>query len=281
MGDTAGDDMTVTNFVKYETPLQTVTLSPYYIDKYEVTNEQMRRVLQWALEHHYLGVILQDGNYVVYGSGHTLMIINTYGDPLALPLNHISFNGSQFVIASGRENDPCAGVTWYGAIFYCNYLTEMEGLRVPCYNPDTHIGSLASSGYRLPTEAEWEFAARGGSSNRYACGEYINYALANYYGHPDMLLSKTPRTFPVGSFPPNEYGLYDMTGNVKEWCHNALYLYTLLPIRDPEDCSTNVIHVLRGGSFLDIPYYCRTSYRTRAANSQSHVAFGFRTAISK
>jgi len=132
-----------------------------------------------------------------------------------------------------EENCPQIAVTWYEAAAYCNWLSEQEGIREEnwCYEQNDE-GEYASgmsakenflelTGYRLPTEAEWEFACRAGATT------------GQYYGLNERLLTEyawynensNELTWPVASLKPNDFGMFDMLGNVREWCHDEYALY--------------------------------------------------------
>ena len=173
----------------------------------------------------------------------------------------IEYVNNRYQAKAGYERHPVIEVSWYGAMAYA-----------------------AWSGKRLPTEAEWEYAARGGlAGKKYAWGDSIDASKANYH-------SDVKDTMPVGNYPPNGYGLYDMTGNVWEWCLDAYdsHVYTSSPRRNPivgaESISTIINNfttikssrVLRGGSWFYSAPYLRVSYRDRDTPRITYTLFGFR-----
>jgi sulfatase modifying factor 1 len=173
-------------------------------------------------------------------------------------------------------NHPVHTVNWYDVVKWCNARSEMEGL-TPVYYTNENFTAVykrdlllspyinwSANGYRLPTEAEWEKAARGGvSSKRFPWGNTIKHSDANYRSsasyaydtsntrdyHPIFYDLISPYTSPVGYFAPNGYGLYDMTGNVSEWCwdlYGSSY-YSSSPSTDPNGPSSGSFRVVRGG----------------------------------
>ncbi len=155
-----------------------------------------------------------------------------------------------------EDDCPIGGVIWYEAAMYCNRLSEEEGIPESqwCYDVSNNSVSLVPdylqrTGYRLPTEAEWEYACRAGTLT------------SRYYGDTEELLGEygwfivnaAERTWPTGSLKPNDYGLFDMYGNNYEWCQDRYAAYTSKRRMDREDEETDVrendSRVLRGGSF--------------------------------
>jgi formylglycine-generating enzyme required for sulfatase activity len=184
---------------------------------------------------------------------------------------------------------PIGGVSWYEAAAYCNWLSKHEGIAEDqwCYETDSKgrvtkmkEKYLSLRGYRLPTEAEWEYACRAGA------------VTSRYYGESDELLGKygwylwnsADRTWPVGSKKPNDLGLFDMHGNVWNWCQERYREYPQGEKEGYED-NEDVLTInsqegrrLRGGSFHDLPVYVRSAYRGRNAPATRDVLIGFRAA---
>ncbi len=141
--------------------------------------------------------------------------------------------------------------------------------------------------YRLPTEAEWEYACRAGTTTPFWCGNTISTEQANYnggyvYGDGKKGVYRG-KTTPVGSFAPNPWGLYDMHGNVWQWCEDWFE-------RRPKDGKMQEVtdpigkiggsHILRGGSWIDNPLECRSAYRGGSAPAMRHSLVGFRLCFS-
>ena len=230
--------------------------------------------------------------------------------------SYIVWDRTSFSVIPGGENQPMYRVTWYGAVAYCNWRSEQEGYEL-CYDLSNWKCKFYKKGYRLPSEAEWEYAARGGlGGKRFPWGDTISHTQADYSSssnfaydvsptrgyHPDRDTTpyqNRPGTLIVGSLLPNGYGLYDMAGNVPEWCHDQ-YMddYSLLAdaveTEDDYDYDLNhgalkdfaqepTDHMVRGGGWSSNAYGCRVASRTRSqaytTGSGARGGFGFRVIL--
>jgi formylglycine-generating enzyme required for sulfatase activity len=148
------------------------------------------------------------------------------------------------------------------------------------------LSTLTGRTYRLPSETEWEYACRAGTTTPFHFGETITTDLANYDGTDDKenrwsgSYGKGPKgiyrrqTTPVGIFPPNAFGLYDMYGNVWEWCQDTWHNnYNGAPNDGSAWIDGNDNHLMRGGSWLDFPKNCRSAYRNRSRSMINYVGF--------
>ena len=155
---------------------------------------------------------------------------------------------------------PVERVSWYDAVDYCNRRSEAEGL-TPCYTGSRKKGwtcDFAADGYRLPTEAEWEYAARGGKDGMGSLYSGSDSAAhVAWYGD-----SHNGSTHEVMGKAANELGLYDMSGNVWEWCWDFYGGYSHRPQRNPTGAERETLRVVRGGSWYADVYKCRVSART-------------------
>ena len=238
-----------------EGPKHSVSVGAFYMDKYLVTKALWDKVKTWSIT-----------------------------------------NGYSFAGVSGKSaSHPVQGVSWYSAVAWCNARSQKEGL-TPCYYIDVGLTTAYkvgpvnpyvkwdANGYRLPTEAEWEKAARGGAGGRrfpWADTDNISHSRANYnaanaqpydlsypagYQPAFFVAGELPYTSPAGYFAANGYGLHDMAGNVWEWCWDWYQVdwYSQAAAKQTDTRGpTGPLgwRVQRGGSWSDYAFFSRTSYR--------------------
>jgi formylglycine-generating enzyme required for sulfatase activity len=245
------------------TPVHAVNVSAFYMGKYEVTKEEWDAVRAWGLA-------------------------NGYSD---LPAG-----------GGKAANHPVHSINWYDMVKWCNARSQKEGLS-PCYTVSGAVYKTGQSapdcnwstnGYRLPTEAEWEKAARGGMSGKLFpwSTDTITHSQANYSSsssyaydvsqtrgnHPTYAVGGEPYSSPVGSFSPNGYGLYDMAGNMWEWCWDWWGSYAADAQTDPRGPASGSYRVFRGGGWYSLADYGRCAYRNYSDPPYAYDSYGFRLA---
>jgi formylglycine-generating enzyme required for sulfatase activity len=183
-------------------------------------------------------------------------------------------NPSKF---KGLDDRPVECVSWNDAAGFCNTLSKREGL-TPYYSFGAEVAP-GGDGYRLPTEAEWEYACRAGSTTRYSFGD--DAAMLNEYAWHRA--NSHGRTHPVGQKPPNAWGLHDMLGNVREWCGDWYdeNHYRESPAADPVGPALAAVRVNRGGGWAALPATDRSANRTGNGPLRRFDALGFRVARNR
>jgi len=244
----------------------------YYIGKYEITNSEFLEFLN-AVD------VSSDGIF----KGYQIFDMTSF---FSLP--DIEKKYGKFVLKDiVRENFPVSEVPWRGAMEYCNWLSEKEGFPV-AYNQNGDLvnknGNVTADiteveGYRLPTEAEWEFAAKGGrkSQNYEYSGSNNISEVAWYY------INAVLQRHEVGQKKPNELELFDMSGNVWEWCTdywNKDY-FKNSPLENPVTTLKSIYRVVRGGSWSNYARQCKTTFRGDYGPENSDANLGFRIARTK
>ena len=171
---------------------------------------------------------------------------------------------------AGRN--PVEQVRWSDAVRYCNARSRLEGL-VPCYGLQTWECSFSANGYRLPTEAEWEYACRAGTKTIFFFGN--SPSKLESYAWFDKNSGGKPQ--PVGQKRPNPWGLYDMYGNVWEWCNDFYKVdyYQESPEENPKGPKTGETKVVRGGAWKFSAESCRSGYRYNENPGYVDACFGY------
>ncbi len=263
-------------------PVHTVTLSPYWIGKYEVTNQEYVNALNWANSQGLVSIEAPHAS--VQGYDQKLLNLRVY-------YSWVNYLDGRFHVLSDDGESmaeyPVSPVTWYGAAIYCNWLSEANGLE-PCYDTSTWECDFSKNGYHLPTEAQWERAAAWDGSNHWAYGftsddidgTRCNCSESGLYNQ---------WVVPVGYYnglngavdSPSPVGCYDMSGNVEEWCNDwyGASFYATSPTADPKGPSVGTLRVLRGGSRRSPLEACRSAFRSsHEPGDASRDQFGFRLA---
>jgi formylglycine-generating enzyme required for sulfatase activity len=249
---------------------------PFYLGATEVTVGQFRRVVESA---GYRTEAERDGKG---GSGWNETKGEFEQDP------KYTWRNPSF---AQTDEHPVTNVSWNDALAFCNKLSELEGLKP--YYPFGAGSQSGGDGYRLPTEAEWEYACRAGTTTRYWSGDDPETlatvgnvadatAKAKYLGWDRTITGRDGfiYTAPVGQFRPNAFGLYDMHGNVWEWCWDgyAADSYKQSPPADPAGPSQATDRVIRGAGWSDFPRHARSANRHRVAPDFRNLNLGFRVA---
>ena len=314
MGDHHGDGYAD------ELPVHAVLIDAFFMGKFEITNAQYCAYLNSTFG---TGIYFSGG--ILYGTGNNQLYCDTSTSSSSSQIDYNDVSETFSVRTKGEpprdmSDDPMVHVSWYGAAAYCNWRSSEEG-KESCYNLSTWECDFSKNGYRLATEAEWEYAARGGEHSpyyRFPWGDTISHSQANYDanpGSPTYDVSPTegyhplwngvnPYTSPVGFFDgtmkykadynwpgsdtsyqttsgANGFGLYDMSGNVYEWCNDRYDsdYYDTSPYDNPEGPASGTRRVLRGSGWGIGAYSCRVAIRSRDGPDGRGYDGGFRIVL--
>jgi formylglycine-generating enzyme required for sulfatase activity len=255
MGDVWGDGK------PNERPIHKVTVNSFYMSKYEITHGEYIEFLN-SID------ISPEGSF----KGNELIDIDNSDCAISYNGTSFYFEGSSY---ADNEQCPVILVSWYGACEYCNWMSEQEGLtKAYIINKESVECNWDASGYRLPTEAEWEYTARSkGRNDRKWSGTNSELELSDYCWYDPDNGNKTHK---VGTKKPNDIGIYDLSGNVYEWCWDWHGDYSSSSQNNPKGPASGSYRVLRGGHWYYFAFYLRTSYRHLYSPSFSMVSIGFR-----
>jgi formylglycine-generating enzyme required for sulfatase activity len=257
-----------------ETQHQVTLTHGIYVQTTEVTNQQYRDMAQWA-----------------YNNGHVTATSTYLYDNLdgsTQQLKYLGAGGYEMTFSAGvfsciNPTHPVKYVSWYGSVAYCDWLSLQQGLS-RAYSHSTWEcnggNPYTATGYRLPTEAEWEYACRAGTQTPFNTGSCLDAGTeANYYGsYPYTGCPTGPYvgwTVPVGNYPANAFGLYDMHGNEWEWCNDWYGTYGGT-VTDPVGLGAGSYRVFRGGDWGFYAQYCRSALRSYSYPFGADYYFGFR-----
>lgn len=255
-----------------------VYIDAFWMDKYEVTTEEYIEYLNSA----YSQGLIEVSEGIVSKADDTENYCNTSSaSSMGSEYSQIHWDGSKFSITQGKGKHPFVQVTWYGAAAFANWKSAKAGL-TPCYDLETWECNFDAEGFRLPTEAEWEKASRGGYHDPYYMYSWgsntTNNNEGNFLGSGDPYENDIPATTPVGYYDtPNGYGLYDMAGNVWEWCNDWWdYDYpSESPYDNPRGPEKGVIKVNKGGGYYSRPIVnSRNATRCNACHGLNTPASG-------
>ena len=255
-----------------ERPVHSVTVSDFYIGKYEVTVLEFKKFI---LDRSY-------NEFARFGVYHRLPSPPDTTWWRGHQGSEIYWKRQSAKWWGWNNSFPMFHVSWYSAIAYCNWLSIQNGYD-KCYSINSNGGiecDFSKNGYRLPTEAEWEYAAKGGNkSKKYRFSGSNNVNQVGWIDDNTLLAGPKP----VGTKIGNELGIHDMTGNVWEWCtdYYSPYYYNKSPSKNPVNLSPTGYRVIRGGSWHYNIFYASTTARDGPKSGYTNYNYGFRIVRAK
>jgi gliding motility-associated lipoprotein GldK len=254
-----------------------VTIVPFYMDDTEVTNHEYRQ---------FVNSMVTDSVSVL---GEEFIMSTLYPDTAVWSKDFTYHNGDQmteyYYSSPAFDTYPVVGISWDAAVYFCKWRTKLLN------DNRAQKNLFKSPRYRLPSEAEWEWAARGGKEGaKYPWGNpYVANGkgcfLANFKPYRgNYRADGYPYTAPSNAFNPNDYGLYNMAGNVAEWCQDAYaesYMpvtWDLNPVYNDENEPRKII---KGGSWKDVAYFLETGTRTYEFRENRRSYIGFRCVMDR
>ena len=284
-----------------ELPVHLVYVDSFYMSRYTVTNQQYCDYLNSAKSAKEIKVH-RNIIYAFSDNSNSYPYCDTHS---ADTDSQIDYSAGLFSVRLkdgiiDMSDHPMLEVSWYGAVAYCNWRSQQEGYD-RCYNlsdPNWQC-DFTKNGYRLPTEAEWEYAARGDEHNpyyRYPWGDSIDGSKANYWDSGDPYeTGASPWTTPVGYYDggqipagtdmANGYGLYDMVGNVWEYCNDwsSETYYSISPYDNPTGPVSGTRRIVRGVDWVygkhGPSYLCRVAARVSVPPDSQNAVVGFRIVL--
>ena len=254
---------------------------PFLLGKYEVTIRQFRQFVQAT------GYVTEAEKDEIGGGGYD-------SDQKATARGRrFNWRNTEFEPAA-TDDHPVVNVSWNDAVAFCNWLSRKEGKTEFYRFGGTNVTVSNSTGYRLPTEAQWEYACRAGTTNRYSnwfdpedlvrIGNTWDSSISNKFTNVAGALKSKDRfvfTAPVGRFVANNFGVFDMIGNVAEWCedqHAQNPEYDLSVVEDPLGVSIldDAGRTIRGGGWNSFAVRCRAAFQISADPGVRAVSLGFR-----
>jgi formylglycine-generating enzyme required for sulfatase activity len=260
-----------------ETQHQVTLTHSIFMQATEVTNQQYRDMAQWAYDN---GYVTTDGSYLYDKLDGSTVILKRLGS------DYYEMTFSAGVFSCTNPTHPVTWVTWWSSVAYCDWLSLQQGLP-RAYNHSTWQcnggNPYTAMGYRLPTEAEWEYACRAGTQTPFNTGACLDAGTeANCDGRfrytECPLGAYASGTVSVGNYPANAFGLYDMHGNLWECCNDYWDTYGGT-VTDPVGGAAHPYRVMRGGSWGDPAEVCRSAYRAGIGPFEAPSEYlGFRVA---